>query len=334
MRRPRIASALILSCFTSWLPAQANPNASMLERPNWVEVNPATQLCGVRANALKIRDRAALDSTHLQIQLEELEELQKDAHGSEGNRRVVLGLVAGYIAASAVMGAMGTTAGGATLSGTTATRVIIGTAGSLIGACQDLIALAASGATFIGTTTLVTALGTWLSDAGLDKLNARGTPAEQEAHKTRLQSIEAKKVALQAADSELAAFTPETVSTLLNGRNFRSVDQSATYMIRGLKKFEYYRQSLGELMAEVGEETEYLQSLIEDYCGEHTLICASGLGARWNASSHVELQASLVRDRILKNTALGVRAAQIAAATEVLLTEALGSGRLVSACGR
>ena len=331
---PRITSTLVLFSLTTWIPTYARSNTLAFESPTWAKSNPTSQLCGVRDAAVRIRDRAALDSRHLQTQLEELEALQKDAHGSEGNRRVVLGVVAGYIAAGAVMGAMGATAGGATLSGASATRVIIGTAGSLIGACQDLIALAASGATFIGTTTIVTALGIWLSDAGLDPLNSRGTQAEQEAHRARIQSIEARKAALQAADSELAAFTPETVGTLLYSRNLSNPVQSATYMLRGLEKFENYRQALGALMAEVGQDTDYLQRMIEDYCGEHPLICASGMGARWNASNHVELQASLVRDRMLKNTAVAVRAGQIAAATEVLLAELLGSGRLVSACGR
>lgn len=62
---------------------------------NLAKAGQAQHLCDIRTEAMRMRDRANLDVKHLQIQLEELEELQKGAKNSEDVRRVVAGLTAG-----------------------------------------------------------------------------------------------------------------------------------------------------------------------------------------------------------------------------------------------
>ena len=313
---PWIAALLVTS-----LSAQFVPHPAMAEAhsPNWVELTPEDSLCRAHNEALRIHEHAREEIRYIKERINLNRKLGKRAKTSEEFRQAVTAVVAGYIAASATMTALGGGFGAGSATGASTARLAVGAVAGMIEGCQALVHLTVASISFMSTTMVVGLIGKWISDSDVEKLLQDGTPAQRIEFENRQQSLSLLKENLQEADGRLAAFSEPALRALHPSPFNPSLEESARHAQRALSELRNYEAGMRALLQEVDASTVLLQTRIEDHCEENKLTCALGFSRKGNASDWLELESSLIQDRALKNTALAMQAGNVIGMVDALV---------------
>jgi len=314
---PSLVAALLVAS----LSAQFMPRPAMAEvqSPNWVEMTPDDSLCRAHSEALRIHEHARDEVRYIKERINLNRKLGKRAKTSEEFRRAVTAMVAGYLAASATMSALGGGFRAGSATGTSTARLAVSAAAGMIEGCQALVHLTVASASFMSTTMIVGLIGKWISDPDVEKLLQNGTPAQRIEFENRQQSISQLKENLQEADGRLAAFSETALRALHPAPLNLSPEETARHATRALLELRNYEAGMRALLQEVDASTVQLQTRIEEHCEENKLTCALGFSRKGNASDWLELESSLIQDRALKNTALAIQAGNVIGMVDALV---------------
>jgi|GEM_PF-2978837 len=307
--KPLVAALVLASLGVGLLPHSTR--ASVIA-PNWVELSPEESLCRAHTEATRMQERARDDIYYLKDRINENRKLGKRSKTSEEFRQAVTAVVAGYIAASATMTALGGGFSAGTITGTSTARLAVGAAVGLIEGCQALIHLTVAGASFVSTTMIVGLIGKWLSQPNLEVLTKSGTADQQREFQRRQEAIETLKQGLTRADERLAAFSEPALTAFYGGISHLTAAKSSRHARQSLHELQNYELQMRELLLEVDASTTLLQARIEEHCTENKLTCALGFSRKGNASDWLGLESALLQDRLLRNTALAMQAGNVA----------------------